>query len=734
VTFLPPAFFLLFLLLPGHPLSLVRGLPWGPLALGCVVALGIGLYAAWPLRGSRWLQPIALVVLVLATAKLVLAITAPQYGLQASYYANERLRGEPERSSAFRGTPYTRLDNVLEFGGDEFPLYFLNDSRRFNLSGDQRLDRKEELVWSAHWRGFLNLPEDGPLTIWLTASGPGELSLDGKRLLRVDADGRATTQATVELSRGPHALEIEYVRKKERSALLRVDSDQGRRRPLAPPLVTARPETPERLALDRAAALVARGVDLAFLALLAGYLALTLTARLRAPLAAGVPRLARFERPLLALIPLAFFIQAVLPRLDRVDKMFFLGGGQDWLTYETLAREILINGPLMTFGAPLGQGEPFFNQPFYAYWLALLHLFAGEDLFGVLALQMLGLGVAVVLVYQLARRLFGRPTALVALALMGGVLVPFELEWVARRLLSESLYYWLMPAAVLALLVLVGSTERPASPSLGVAALAGLLLGLACLTRNSTLLYLPLAAILLWQALRKRELSRPTAARTLAVVLIASGLTIGLMPLRNWIVSGRPVLATSAGGVNLQRMHRPSDAVSLRNIDQDPLQRAIDVDRPTRETLEYLRQDPAGYFGSYLPLAAFTLGIGSAINHLVDEQPIQLRPWLLVLNALYLLAILLAPRARGVESGLLHAFIAIHFLTMVVFAPYDYENRLVTPMYLFVTVIAAAGAVVLVIPLAQRRAASRPQQPTRLPARDGRTIRPLPADPIETPG
>ena len=36
----------------------------------------------------------------------------------------------------------------------------------------------------------------------------------------------------------------------------------------------------------------------------------------------------------------------------------------------------------------------------------------------------------------------------------------------------------------------------------------------------------------------------------------------------------------------------------------------------------------------------------------------------------------------------MHAFVLIHFATMVIFVPYDYDNRLVLPMYLPVTVIA----------------------------------------------
>src|SRR3712207_8278004 len=35
--------------------------------------------------------------------------------------------------------------------------------------------------------------------------------------------------------------------------------------------------------------------------------------------------------------------------------------------------------------------------------------------------------------------------------------------------------------------------------------------------------------------------------------------------------------------------------------------------------------------------------------------------------------------ARSLRAGLLHAFVLIHFATMVIFVPYDYDNRLVLP-------------------------------------------------------
>src|SRR2546426_12371117 len=208
---------LLYLALPGHPFSLVGGLPWAPLALGCVVVLASGLFAAWPLPDGNWWVRIALVALTLSVLKVSLALSAPRYGLEASYYANDQYRGLPESSTVAPRIPYTRVDRQLAFGTDDFPLFFFNDEERFNWIGQDRFERGKWLIWSARWSGYLNLAQDRQTTLALTASGPGELSLDGQPLLRVDADGRATDQRQIGLARGSHLLEVRYVRRRERS-------------------------------------------------------------------------------------------------------------------------------------------------------------------------------------------------------------------------------------------------------------------------------------------------------------------------------------------------------------------------------------------------------------------------------------------------------------------------------------------------------------------------------------
>ena len=258
------------------------------------------------------------------------------------------------------------------------------------------------------------------------------------------------------------------------------------------------------------------------------------------------------ERPLLGVWLAVSFVNAVVPRLDRLDKLTLLGGGQDWLTHESFARDILLNGPLMTLGKPLGEGRTFYAQPFYPYALAAMHWLTGEDQFGVTVLQLFGLGVAGVLLYFLARRLFGVPAAIGTFAVFV-VLRAWDLEWVALRLLSEPIYFVVLPALLLVLVRCFDETR------LRDFVLAGLLLGLAIVTRGPTLLYVPFvvavalgraAACWPWTVGESRSHRRIAGRAPVSIVV--------LVPIRNLVVAGDPALVASSGGVNLQKLHRPT--------------------------------------------------------------------------------------------------------------------------------------------------------------------------------
>ena len=374
-----------YLLVTGHPQSWLAGLPLRPFALSVAVLGGVVLWALWPSGPARergripsarlgglWrVAAVAMCGLVLLKAGVgYVSLTA---GLPGWYFDNSRFQGTPEQSTDFLGEPWTRREREVGFGGDEFPTYFLNDVQRFNFFGAEA-DRRRKLPFSVRWEGVLYVPVDGSYTLWLTASGPGMLRLDGHQIAAVDADGRDTAEVHLDLPRGSHDLRATYARRPQRSPDFKVEWDLGGvRQPVAVPYLFP--------GLDRAVGVAARSscsrlgkvLDGLFLAL-DGLVALGLIVGFAGRFRAASSEWWRLlERPLLGVWLAAIFINAIVPRLDRVDKLTLLGGGQDWLTHESFARDILLNGPLMTLGKPLGEGRTFYAQPFYPYALAAMH-------------------------------------------------------------------------------------------------------------------------------------------------------------------------------------------------------------------------------------------------------------------------------------------------------------------------------------------------------------------------
>lgn len=685
---------LVYLLADGHPESWLAGLPWRPFSLAVAVIGGIVAWTFWPQATSRSspyehslavrrptlagraFVAAAVLILVLAAAKAVVGSQALQVGLPGLYYDNSRFQGDIERSTDYLGEPWTRRERELFFGGDEFPTFFMNDVQRFNFFGEEG-EKRKNIAFSVRWEGFLYAPTEGSYQLWLTASGPAALRVDGKQVASVDSDGRETAEVSLPLTAGSHAIRVTYARKPPRSPDLKVEWNvDGRRQALRIPYIFPAAVTPAQWQADRTMLAVSRGLDGVFLGIAAlvllGFAAVAV-ARFRAK---PVARARMLERVALAAWLLTVFWSATVPRLDRVDKMALLGGGQDWLTHESFARDILIGGPLMTLGKPLGEGGTFYAQPFYPYALAGLHALTGEDQFGVLALQVLGSAMAGVVLYYLAKRMYGTPAAIATFLLF----LPFwswHLEWVAYRLISEAIYFLILPALFLALVRCLDERRR------GDFLLAGLLLGLAIVTRGPTLLYVPFVGAIVWWAMRPASVPRTTVIAQLALLFVMAGLIVGLVPIRNQIVAGEPAVLASSGGVNFQKLHRPSNGVRL-GFAQDRWFAGFIHDAPTRETVEFMIQDPAGYIWACVLLAAYTLGYGAA----VEESTITVWPELIALNVVYLLAIILQARARSLRACLLHAFVLIHFATMVIFVPYDYDNRLVLPMYLPILVIA----------------------------------------------
>ena len=534
-------------------------------------------------RVARWLI-VALGLGVLL--KLALVVTAPASGLKASYCSGASTSGVPERSTEFKDLDgATRIDQRLDLRGDEFPVHFFNDARRFNFGLEPQPGR-DQMPFSARWEGWLVVPSDGERRFELESVGPARVWLDDAELLRTEAaPSRQIVERSTALSEGLHQLRVEYARAEARAPRLRLSwqAEPGGALQVVDSSALRWRVAPAPLALPDRALDVTSNVILALV--LVGGLALVITrGRTTAlPIAAA-----------LIGIPLVFLIHGLLFHASLAGRTTILSGLDDWLVYESSARDILLNGLLMDGGQ--GHAPAYYGQPLYPYVLALAHWLTGESLFGPLALQFAALGCVVALSAVLAWQAFGsRGAALAALAYVWlFVVVQPEHFRVARQLFNENLY---MPLVMASLIALVWLARRPSPPTWWKATLVGMLLGITAITRSQFLACVPLALLVLLLAWR-----RQAVAPLLAIV---AGLIICIAPVtaRNWLVSGEFVPISASGGASLLEFHRPPPGlVDPAAIQADPLFEALRLDTSTRTVLAFARQDPSGLSGN--PAAA----------------------------------------------------------------------------------------------------------------------------------
>jgi dolichyl-phosphate-mannose-protein mannosyltransferase len=679
-----PGLPLLYLVLPGHPLGLFSGVPLGDLAVGC--GLVVGLLAWVGARPGAWLVRRAVPVVVLAGGlKLVLAAVALPYGLAASYWTSSDPAAAAERSTEWlRVGGGTRVDRGLSLAGDQFPLYFFNDFKRFNYYTANQ-PRRDLLPFSVIWRGWLTWPDTRAGCLQLAANGSASLQLETATTERLAGLSHVEARTVCAVGgSGMSPLEVRFSRPEGGVPYLVVSevTEDGGTRPLAGERLLRAPSEPGRIQLDRWLGWVAWWLDL----LTVSAVGLVLT---RAAWEHGRRgwRGLGWERPLLAGSVLVAFGEGLANYRHFAGRTPLLSGGNDWLAYETFARDIAFNGLLMTGGKAPGQGEAFYYQPLYAYFLAGLHWLVGESVYGPLVAQYTLVAVAGVLCYLLARELFGRAAALATLGLFWAFRY-LIFDQVADLLLSENLVALIVPAMLLLLVRWTRTWRR--SDLVG----GSVLIGLAILARTTPLLFLPPALLLLGRAQWRKFGQRRAAPGAAGLALLVTLAVFSLAPIRNYLVAGRAVLLPESASTNIYETHRPSARVDLSRVDRDPLYNRLGLDRRTREVAEFIRQDPLGYAATLVPMGLYPLGItGPALG------TGQVQVELLLLSGLYLLGLCGLPAARTVPAWLVHAFVLTHFGQMMVFMSHQYGFRLPLPMYGPMLAIGGAALLALVRPL-----------------------------------
>lgn len=203
-------------------------------------------------------------------------------------------------------------------------------------------------------------------------------------------------------------------------------------------------------------------------------------------------------------------------------------------------------------------GEVFFQEPLYPYFVGAVYACAGESRTA-LRLVQAGLGaLAALLVWALARRLFGpAPALLAALALATyrpALLLPC-------LLLKPNLFVPLIAGLALVLAEAVARERTPGRRGASVRWLClGALGGLGALLRGNALILLPALALApLVCALRGG--GRAGLARLAACGAVALGAALPLVPvaLRNHAVGGVFALTTSGAGTNVYGGNNPQN-------------------------------------------------------------------------------------------------------------------------------------------------------------------------------
>jgi len=208
----------------------------------------------------------------------------------------------------------------------------------------------------------------------------------------------------------------------------------------------------------------------------------------------------------------------------------------DPFQYDSIARSIAAGDGYPRSDLLLQGGPTAFRGPGYPYVLGAVYAVSGDSVTtGRLVGAALG-AIAVLLVYLIARRIWGREVGLVAAAL-AAVFPPLVL--VSRELLSEPLFIAMLLAAVLSVLSFRASGETR------WAAVAGALCGVAILTRSVGVVVLVPLAIGVW-TLRPRLSGRGVLAP--ALVVACAALVVAPWAIRNQVEFGRFVPVTTSGG------------------------------------------------------------------------------------------------------------------------------------------------------------------------------------------
>lgn len=236
------------------------------------------------------------------------------------------------------------------------------------------------------------------------------------------------------------------------------------------------------------------------------------------------------------LLGLVFLIALALRLLYLADvsgQPFFTAPIVDQASYDRWASQIAATGDW------LGK-EPFYQDPLYPYFLAVIYKIFGRNLVLVYVFQCIFSAAAVFLIFGIGTRSFKDPRVGLMAALFWAF---FQFDWFYQAQLDKTGLGTSLVILALWLTLLVRDRPRLSS-----ALPAGLVWGALFLYRGNFFLVGPPVA--LWLAVTLYRRRGRAALAPLLVFAVSLGAVLFLTALRNYVVSGQLILTTSQAGEN----------------------------------------------------------------------------------------------------------------------------------------------------------------------------------------
>ncbi len=191
-------------------------------------------------------------------------------------------------------------------------------------------------------------------------------------------------------------------------------------------------------------------------------------------------------------------------------------------------------------GQWLGDEVFFHSSPIYPYILGFTYKLFGHNYTAVRVIQSLfGIGTCL-LIFSIARKLFGRREGLVA-GVIAALYAPFVFFDLEILMITYVLFFTL-----LAIRLLIVYRDGPTA---WLALASGAAVGVSALGKPNVLLFVPAALFWMWWVLRGTEKAKRVWQ---GAVLLVAGTAVVVLPMTisNYVIAGDFVLTSSNGGIN----------------------------------------------------------------------------------------------------------------------------------------------------------------------------------------